>query len=224
MIWSDSQRTTITGRNLQKAFVISFKTGIRLPKYGLRLITEQILVIMLSEFLKLAGWTVQHHREPYLGTRNSASKERMSNEISIIISLPLARPIIPGHSGQWLVLKASLPRKAPTLMIVSLSEMICVLAIRKAIPVPIIPRSHKLQKSVSVFPVSDIIRPDGKIEIDDGRLEALPKRHELRMSEIWGDSMAKLGTRTIEEDSRVSELSKLVVCKGGYPNIPVVTC
>src|SRR5271155_2707831 len=41
-------KTNITGKNLQKVFVISFNTGIRLPKYGFKLITEQILKVKRS--------------------------------------------------------------------------------------------------------------------------------------------------------------------------------
>jgi hypothetical protein len=52
----------------------------------------------------------------YLGTRNRASKDKISNDMSIIMSLSFARPIT--------------------------------LAIRNATPVPMMPKSHKLQKSV----------------------------------------------------------------------------
>jgi hypothetical protein len=52
----------------------------------------------------------------YLGTRNRASKDKMSNDMSTITSLSFARPIT--------------------------------LAIRNATPVPMMPKSHKLQKSV----------------------------------------------------------------------------
>jgi hypothetical protein len=54
----------------------------------------------------------------YLGTKNSASKDRMSKDTSITMPLSLTRPIT--------------------------------LAMRNATPVPIIIKSQKLQKSVSV--------------------------------------------------------------------------
>jgi hypothetical protein len=58
----------------------------------------------------------------HLGTKKSASKDRMSKDRSMTMSLSFARPIT--------------------------------LAMRNATPVPIIPKSHKLQKSVSVRSVS----------------------------------------------------------------------
>ena len=52
-----------------------------------------------------------------------------------------------------------------------------------ATPVPIMPRSHKLQKSVSVQSVS-------RIEIDSETTNALPKGHGRKVSRKPSDSVA----------------------------------
>lgn len=98
----------ITGRNLQKAVVwslsiyqrrqftrkseltISFNTGKRLPKYGFNEATEQILLYVRGG----DSFNCTEGSATYLGTRNSAAMERMSNAMSVMYALFLASPII----------------------------------------------------------------------------------------------------------------------------------
>jgi len=72
-------RITTTAMNLTKSLVISFKHGIRVPKYGCKLRSEQMR-----------------------GTKKSASKERISKAISIVASLSWTNPTIPREYCQYL--------------------------------------------------------------------------------------------------------------------------
>ena len=58
--------------NLTKSLAISFRQGIKVPKYGCKLSSEHIL-----------------------GTMNNASNDRISNAVSMIGSLSLIKPMIP---------------------------------------------------------------------------------------------------------------------------------
>lgn len=67
---------------------VTFKTGIRLPKYGFRLISEQILknasaTLRFMQSSKCLEHSVQLMSTD-LGTRNSASSERMSKDMSMM--------------------------------------------------------------------------------------------------------------------------------------------
>ena len=59
----------------------------------------------------LAGCAEHHQRRPYLGTRNNASNDSMSNEMSITTSLFFARPITPGNGRQLSVMKDAMAHR-----------------------------------------------------------------------------------------------------------------
>ena len=120
----------------------------KVPKNGLRLSSANVLIAIGQFVTQSTGWINRSH----LGTKKSASKERISKAVFITLSVsPLARPIIPGVKADQLVAHLGIER--PCRLVLTAHEhqggAAHSLATKNATPTKMMPRSHRLQKSAA---------------------------------------------------------------------------